>query len=294
MNQVKILTDSCSDLGEDLLTARDIGYARMNIVVRGEEKPASLLWDLYTPQELYGVMREGERVTTTQVPAQEFLTVFGKVLEEGNDIVYIGCSSALSGSVNTARVVARQLGETYPDRKIFCIDSINSSLGEGLLAVRAADLRDAGKSAEEIAAAIEEEKIRVNQFCTVANLDTLRRAGRVKGSAAFFGNLFGVKPIIVSDVNGQNVPVKKVKGRIASLDEIVNMLADAIGDDRAQCIYISHADCADDAAYVEKKVKEKIPEASVYLNYIGPIIGASIGPGAIALFGTGRPVTVAG
>ena len=78
------------------------------------------------------------------------------------------------------------------------------------------------------------------------------------------------------------------------LDEIVNMLADAIGDDRAQCIYISHADCADDAAYVEKKVKEKIPEASVYLNYIGPIIGASIGPGAIALFGTGRPVTVAG
>lgn len=294
MRKIQIITDSCSDLGKDIREKYDIAYARMNVVVHGEEKVASLDWDEYSPKELYDIMRNGERVTTTQVPSTEFISVFTKYLEAGCDIIYIGCSGALSGSVNTARAVAKELSAKYPDAKIVCIDPLISCLGEGMLTIKAAEQRDAGKSVEEITEYIENIKLCANQFVTVNSLDALKRAGRVKGSAAFFGNLFGVKPIIVSDINGQNVPVKKVKGRQASMDEIVNMLKEAMTDPQNETVYIAHADCSEDAEYLKNKVREVIAPKNIYVNYIGPIIGASIGPGAVAMFGMGKEVTIAG
>lgn len=292
MRKVQIITDSCSDLGKDIREKYDIAYAKMNVVVNGEEKPASLDWDIYSPKELYDVMRGGERVTTTQVPSQEFITVFTKYLEAGCDIVYIGCSGALSGSVNTGIAVAGELQKKYPEAHIICIDPLISCLGEGMLTVHAAELRDEGKSATEIRDEIEKIKLCANQFVTVDSLDALKRAGRVKGSAAFFGNLFGVKPIIISDINGQNLPVKKVKGRMASLDEVVNMLKDVITEPEKQTVYIAHADCIKDADYLAEKVREVIAPKDIYVNFIGPIIGASIGPGAVAIFAMGKEVTL--
>ncbi|MGN1139275.1 MAG: DegV family protein, partial [Ruminococcus sp.] len=151
MANVKIVTDSCSDLGKDIREKYDILYAKMNTVYKGEETPASLDWESYSPKELYDIMRNGERVLTTQVPVEEFKKVFTNILEEGNDIVYIGCSVKLSGSINIASIVANELKEEYPERTIKCVDSLNSCMGEGALAVYAAKLRNDGMSAEEIA-----------------------------------------------------------------------------------------------------------------------------------------------
>lgn len=287
---VKIFTDSCSDLTKELREKYDIEYCRMNTIIKGKEQPASLDWEYYTPKKFYDFMRGGERITTTQVPAQEFETEFTKWLEKGCDIVYIGCSSVLSGSVEMGRVTAEALLKQYPERKIFCINSLNACMGEGLLAIKAAEYRDQGFGAEEIAEKIEAVRNNVNQFCTVHSLEALRRAGRVKATAAFFGNLLGVKPIIISNKDGNNEPIKKVKGRINSMREIVRLTAENIVEPENQTVYICHADSPDDASELERMLKESIPGVKTYTCYIGPIIGASIGPDAIALLSFGENV----
>lgn len=290
MNSVKIFTDSCSDLPKELREKYDIDYVRMNTVIKGKEIPASLDWEFYSPKEFYDLMRGGEHITTTQVPAEEFEDRFSSWLEKGFDIVYVGCSLALSGSVDVGTVTAKNLLAKYPDRKIVCINSLNACIGEGMLAMRAAELRDGGMSADEIAEEILRIRNTVNQFATVHSLDTLRRAGRVKAASAFFGNLLGVKPIIISDKDGNNNAVKKVKGRYNSMKEIVELTAENIVDAEHQTVYISHADSEEDAKELEKMVAERMPGVKTRTVDFGPIIGASVGPGTIALYSFGRDV----
>lgn len=293
MRPVKVITDSCSDLSQDLRDAHGVDYARMKTVYEGKEQWASLDFEYYTPTQLYDVMRQGNRVLTTQVPTDEFERIFRLYLEQGYDIVYIGCSLKQSGSVNTGATVAKKVLADYPGAQILCIDSLNACIGEGMLAMRAADWAAEGMSATQIDEKIRADRNLVNEYCAVHTLDALKRAGRVKGSAAFFGNLFGVKPIIIADANGEQTPIKKVKGRMNSLHEIVNMLKEAITEPESQTVYIVHADCPDEARQVEEMVKEQIPCKDTHISYIGPIIGASIGPDAIAVFGFGTEVTYA-
>ena len=293
MRPVQILTDSCSDLSGELLEKYNIDYMKMNTVYEGKETPASLTWEYYSPKELYDIMRAGNRVTTTQVPAQTFMETFKAYLEKGMDIVYVGCASPLSGSVNTGHVIAKELLAKYPDADIRCINSLNACVGEGMIAIRAAVLRDEGLSAAQIEEKLLPERNLVRQFVTVDSLDALKRAGRVKASAAFFGNLMGVRPIIISDVNGNNTPIKKAKGRANSMAEVVNLLKEYI-EPAKQTVYIVHADCIDDAKKMEEMVKAALPEVDTYITYIGPIIGASIGPGAVGVFAFGKEVTAEG
>lgn len=293
MNKVKIITDSCSDLSGELLTKYDIDYAKMTTVCEGVQQEASLLWEYYSPKELYDKIRNGIRVTTTQVPPEEFTRIFDLYIND-YDIVYIGCSTKQSGSVNTAAVIAKQYKEKYPDSSIYCIDSLNASIGEGMLAIKAAEMRDEGKSAKEIFDSVSAMRNNVREFITVHTLEYLRRCGRVKATAAFFGNLMGVKPILISDANGVQTPVKKVKGRKNSFAEIVNLMKENITDSEDQTIYLVHADC--DPAEIEALKNEtlsKIKCKDVLLLYIGPIIGASVGPDAIGLFAFGTEVTYA-
>ena len=293
MNKVKIITDSCSDLSGELLTKYDIDYAKMTTVCEGVQQEASLLWEYYSPKELYDKIRNGIRVTTTQVPPEEFTRIFDLYIND-YDIVYIGCSTKQSGSVNTAAVIAKQYKEKYPDSSIYCIDSLNASIGEGMLAIKAAEMRDEGKSAKEIFDNVSAMRNNVREFITVHTLEYLRRCGRVKATAAFFGNLMGVKPILISDANGAQTPVKKVKGRKNSFAEIVNLMKENITDSENQTIYLVHADC--DPAEIEALKNEtlsKIKCKDVLPLYIGPIIGASVGPDAIGLFAFGTEVTYA-
>ena len=292
MNKVKIITDSCSDLSKELLDKYNIDYAKMNTVLDGETSPAVLEWTAEDVHAFYEIMRSGKRLTTTQVPVDEYQQLFTKYLDQGYDIVYIACSSKQSGSVNTAAVVANKLMETYKDNKIFCIDSLNSSFSEGILAIEASKFASMDKSAEEVAEWVMTHKKTIHEFCTVHSLDALHRAVRVKDSAAFFGNLLGVKPIIVSDYNGEQAAFKKVKGRANSIREIVMLLKDALLNSENQTIYVSHADCSqEEVDQIVSIIKKEIPCKDICIGYIGPIIGASIGPDAIAVYGFGKPVT---
>ena len=289
-----IVGDSTCDLTSELRKKYSIEYVKMNYVVEGSEYPASLDWESHTAQEFYGLMRNGKRVTTTQVPRGVFESEFKKHLQAGRDILYIGCSSALSGSVNLARTIAEELIEEYPERNIICIDALNSSLGQGMMLIKAAMLREEGVSIEENAAYIEENKLRVNQCGTVASLEYLRKAGRVKASSAFFGNLFGVKPIIISDAIGQNYAIKKVKGAINARKEIARMIAEEAIEPEHHQLCITHADCEAEALALRDEILALKPFAGVTLNYIGPIVGASVGPGTVIAYCYGEKVTVEG
>ncbi len=292
MRKVKIITDSCSDLSAELLQKYDIDYAKMSTICDGEEAPALLEWSREDAHRLYDTIRGGTRITTAQAGPAEFTRIFTKYLEEGFDIVYIGCSTKQSGSVNTGYVIAEELLEDYPDAKIFCIDSQNASLGEGMLAIEAAKLAADGKDAEEINAYILGIRKKVQEFVTVHTLDHLKKAGRVSASSAFFGNLLGVKPIIVSDVDGVQAAYKKVKGRQNSFREIVSLLKENIVDSEQQTVYIAHADCGEDEINtLITLVKQQIKCKDVYVGCIGPIIGASIGPDAVGVWGFGNTVT---
>lgn len=289
---IKIIVDSCADVNEDLINKYNLDYVRMNTVYNSKETPASLTWEYYSPKELYDIMRGGERVTTTQVPVEEFNRVFKMYLTQGYDIIYIGCSTKQSGSVNTGTLVAKQLMNEFPDRKIACIDSLNACIGEGMLGILASELVTAGKSFDEVVETVMASRNRVNECVTVHSLDALKRAGRVKASKAFFGNLMGVKPCLISDADGEQTPVKKAKGRLGSFNEIVNMLAETIEDAENQYVYLAHADCSEDEVETLKKmVSDRVHCKGIITVYIGPIIGASIGPDAIGVWAFGKEVT---
>ena len=292
MKKVQIITDSCSDLTPELMEKYGVDYAEMNTVYNGKHSPAKLSWSYEEVHRLYGIMRGGERVTTTQVPVEEFDRIFRKYLDSGCDIVYIGCSLKQSGSVNTARVLASELLKEYPGAQISCIDSLHASMGEGILALKAAEYAATGKTVDEITQYVIEQRKYLNQFVTVHTLEFLRKAGRVKASSAFFGNLLGVKPIIIADADGEQAAIKKVKGRANSLKEIVSMLKDTITDPEEQTVYIAHADCdKEEVDTLVKMIKDEINCKDVYVGYIGPIIGASIGPDAFAIFAFGKEIT---
>ena len=292
MRKVKVIADSCADLNAEQLNKYGIAFAKMSTSCDGVESVATLTWTDEEAHEHYNKMRDGKRIITAQVSVEEFGRIFEEYLKQDMDIVYIGCSSKQSGSVNTGFVTAKKLMEKYEGSTIICIDSLNASMGEGMLAIEAAKLANDGASATEIEAHILSIRKKVNQYVTVHSLDALKRAGRVKGSAAFFGNLMGVKPIIIADANGDQAAYKKVKSRQKSFEEIVALLKLTIIEPEKQIIYMTHGDCSkDEVDTLVNLIKNEIPCLGVEVGFIGPIIGASIGPDAVGIWGFGQEVT---
>lgn len=294
MDNYVIFADSTCDLGKDVREKYGIEYVAMNYVIGETEYRASLDWENHSAKEFYDIMRNGTRIRTTQVAADSYRKDFGKFLEQGMDIVYVACSSAMSGSVNVAKVVADELKKQYPERNIYCIDSLTSSLGQGSLAIRAAQLKSEGKSAAETAKYIIDNRLKYNQFATVGTLSYLKRAGRVTASSAFFGDLFGVRPILISDTLGQNYAIKKVKGSLNAKREIAALLEAAVENPEEQTLFISHSDVLNEAEQLRDEILKCVKFKDCYINYITTITGASVGPGAIIANCVGKEVTIEG
>lgn len=293
MRDFIVLTDSTSDLTLEMRQAFDIEYVPMQYIIDGVEYKASLDWESHDPKEYYDLMRNGCRVFTTQILRDTYYNAFKDAIDAGKDVVYIACSSALSASINVARLVAQELSEAYPDAGIYCIDSLISSLGQGYMAMEASRKRSAGLGAADTAAYIEGMKLCVNQCGTVASLEYLRRAGRVKASKAFFGNLFGVKPIIISDRKGQNYAYKKAKGAVNARIAIAEHICEAANGVYEE-LFLTHADCLEEIELLKTEILKLAPFKKVTVSTIGPIVGASVGPGTVIAFCHGTEVTIEG
>jgi DegV family protein with EDD domain len=265
----------------------------MSYTVDDQDYIASLDWEFHPVREYYDLMRGGQRVFTSQINLNTCRQMFLSAIENGKDVLYITCSSALSSSYQSACVIARELEEANPGAKIYCVDSLISLLGQGHLLLEASRQRKAGKSAQETAAYIESIRLNVNMVGYPGSLEYLRRAGRVKASSAFFGNLFGVKPILISDRQGCNYALKKVKGTANARNTVAEMIQEAMTEE-SNTLYIAHADCPEEAEALKNAILSRCSFQKVHVGVIGPIVGASVGPGTVAAFICGKEVTIEG
>ena len=231
--------------------------------------------------------------TTSQVNPEQAKEAFKACLDQGNDVLYIAFSSGLSGTCGSGMVAAEEIRESgeYPDRKLIVIDSLSASLGEGLLVHKAVQLKEAGKSMEEVADWVEKNKLHLCHNFTVDDLFHLHRGGRVSKATAVLGTMINIKPVLHVDDEGHLIAIGKVRGRKKSLAALVDRMADQIKgyEDQNSEVFISHGDCQEDAEYVQKLVQERFGVDKFIINHVGPTIGAHSGPGTVALFFMGNP-----
>ena len=277
-----IIADSTSSLEKATRDKYNLDYARMMVKYgsEGEEKYATLDYEEVPFHEYYDIMRNGTRIYTDMVPYQEFLDVFKRHLDNGEDVLYIGCSSKLSGSVELGERVAKELREEYKERKIYVVDALTSNAAQKYLTIDAAKLKDGGKSIDEVYNWALEHRYEYQNYATVGSLTYLSRAGRVKASKAFFGNLFGIKPLIYNNKAGENISYAKAKGRKASIEALALEVKKYITDaDKQEKIYIVHGDSLDDALELKDAILKNVEGLKeIEITPLDPIVGASCGP----------------
>ena len=280
----EIISDSSCNLTDDI-----IGQYKINIISLsyriGDEEFASYENGKTTDiKPFYDRVRKGEIASTSQITRQECREAFEKILKKGADVLYIGFSSGLSGSFNAGAMVANELREEYPDRKIIAVDSLAASMGEGLLVYHAALLKEQGKTIDEVSAWLDANILKLCHWFTVDDLMYLKRGGRISPTTALVGTLMGIKPILHVDDEGKLINVGKVRGRRHSIDELFNNMKKTCENPQDQMIFISHGDCFEDARYLESLIRNELHVKDVVINYVDAVIGAHSGPGTLALF----------
>ena len=289
MAKYQIFTDSSSDLTPELRKQNNIEYFYFGLVVDGVEKRADLDWKDYSVEDFYGWLKQGKKVKTTQVSLEEVLNKVRPYFEKGIDIIYFACSCKLTGSMNLFMLAREQLLEEYPERKMIGVETLTASMALGIFAMDAAEKQREGYTIEELEEWALQRRYFYNFFATVDTLSYLRASGRIKGTAAFFGNIIGVKPIFISARDGNNLTIEKVKGTKASLNAIFEGAKNAMTPD-TDVIYIGQGDCLDRALGLQQRVEEELGVRCEIIP-IGPIVGTSCGPGIIATFLRGKEVT---
>ena len=290
MAKYQIFTDSSCDLSTDIREANNIAYFYFGLVVDGKEYPADLDWKAYSPEEFYGWLSAGKKVKTTQVSMEEVVNKVRPLFEQGIDVIYLGCSSALTGSMNLFELAKTELMEEFPDRKMIGVDSLAASCTLGMMILDAAKEQQKGASIEELEKWVYDNRFFYNQFATVDTLTYLKAAGRIKGTAAFFGNIIGIKPIFISDRKGNNLTINKVKGTKASLNELFEDIKNAVVPGVTEEIFIGQGMAMDRAEFLKKRIEEEL-SIKATVQWIGPIVGTTCGPGVIATFCKGKEVT---
>lgn len=281
MNKYVILTDSSCDLTKEKIDELDIEVVQLEVLIEGDSARANNEVD---PKELYAKLRDGKGASTSAVSIDGFLHAMEPILEQGNDLLYIGFSSGLSGTYNAGFVAAKELSEKYPDRKIYAVDTLAASLGEGLLVYLAAKMRRNGADIESVRDYVEENKLHMCHWFTVSDLFFLKRGGRVSAATAVVGTLMNIKPVLHMDNAGHLINVGKARGRRAAIDALFDKMKQTAIDPASQTVFISHGDCIEDAEYLAGRVKNELGVRDIFISYVGPVIGAHSGPGTLALF----------
>lgn len=286
MNTV-IFTDSCCDLPLNFIKDNNIELISLRVKYESEEFPDDLGQSIKY-KDFYEKIKSGVIATTSQANAFYFEEEFRKQVKLNKSIIYIGFSSALSGCVNSARIAKEIIEEELPQADITIIDSKSASLGLGLLVYKAAEMIKEEKSKEEIVKWIEENKLKVNHWFTVDDLNHLKRGGRISSTVAIVGTMLNIKPIMHVNKEGKLIPVTKVKGRKKSIKDLFERLKCNIVNPKEQTIFISHGDCLQEAEILKNLILSEYEVKNCIINYIGPVIGSHSGPGTIALFFIGN------
>ncbi|MDV3429000.1 MAG: DegV family protein [Bacillota bacterium] len=278
-----IFIDSCADLPVEFIEEKNIKYLSLKYNINGQDHEDDFGKSL-SYKKFYDSMRAGADTRTSQINAQRYYEEFKKWTEEGYAIVYIGFSSGLSGSVNSAVIAKNDLTEEGLGDKIYIIDSKCASLGYGLLVYYSVLQKERGASPEGLVKYAEDLKLRINHYFTVEDLVYLYRGGRVSKAAKTVGTLLDIKPVLHVDDEGKLIPLYKVKGRKKSIKALFTNMEERIQNFEDNTIAISHGDCIEDVNYLVSLIREKFPSNKIIINNVGTVIGSHSGPGTLALF----------
>lgn len=286
MSDYVIVTDSVLDLDESWFLENNVVWVPLSFTLEGYPTIDDDFGKTIPLPQFYQLLRDGKSVTTSQGTVGHFTEAFERILKQGKDIVYVGFSSALSGSYHSACVAKKDLQPLYPDRSIYCIDTKSAAGGQTLVVREAVKCHQEGMAADVLVQHIEELCPHILHWFTVDDLFYLHRGGRVSKSAAVMGSLVGIKPVLYVDNGGHLIPYKKVRGRKKSLEELANQLKLHIDSTQTQRyqICISHGDCIEDAEYLRTYLRKNMGIKDVYIHILDTVIGAHAGPGTIALF----------
>ena len=282
MNSYVFMTDSDSDLPFEYVDKYDLKMVYMPYIVDGVEYFDDL-GRAGKQAEYFDNMRNGTAPVTSLLPTQVYLDYFEPILSEGKDILFIAFSSKMSSTINNIYTAQAELKEKYPERRILVVDTLSISAPMTLLLHRAYKMYEAGKSMEEIAAWVEQNRLRAHAWFTVDDLKYLKRGGRISAVAATVGTMLDLKPVIILTRDGSMTAVDKIRGRKAALRYLADKTAVFIEDPEGQELVILHADAKEDADRLEALIRERVPNlGGIAQHFVGPVIGAHCGPGTVA------------
>ena len=284
MSDYVLLTDSSADLTDKLMREMGVEVLPLSFTIKGKT-----LFNYPDNREMsakafYRLLREGEMATTSAVNISDFTEKMEPLLQAGKDVLVLAFSSALSATCHSAQIAAQELGEKYPERKVYVVDTLCASLGQGLLVWYAAQERKKGRTIEEVRDWAEANKLSLCHQFTVDDLHFLKRGGRISATTAVVGSMLQIKPVLHVDDEGHLINIGKARGRQSSLKALVDKMEKTVTEAGKQTVFISHGDCLEDAEAVAQMVRERFGTQDIRINYVGPVIGAHSGPGTLALF----------
>lgn len=282
-----IIIDSASDLSREYIEKNNLNLVPLTVIFKGKEYKDDLGESLPSEQ-FYNAIKEGEMPSTAQVNVFQYAEEFRKYVSEGKAVICISLSSALSGTHNSACIARDTILEEFENADISVIDTKAASGGEALLGLYAAEMLKRGSSKQEIVNWLEDNKLKVNHWFTVDDLNHLKRGGRVSSTAAIMGTLLDIKPILNVDDEGKLSSVTKVKGRKKSIRALSEELDKRIVKPEEQIVIINQGACMEDAEYLKKLIIENHKVREVVIGEIGPTVGSHTGPGILALFFMGE------
>ena len=284
MSEYVLITDSSADLSQEMVQELGVTVLPLSFTIQGKtyrNYPDNREMDLPL---FYDMLRAGELATTSAVNVAEYTQAMEPILQEGKDVLILAFSSGLSSTYQASVLAAGELREKYPDRKIYTVDTLCASLGQGLLVYLAAQEQRKGKSIEEVRDWAEETKLHLCHQFTVDDLHFLKRGGRISATTAVVGSMLQIKPVLHVDNEGHLINVGKARGRQASLKALVDKMEKTVTEEGRKTVFISHGDCRKDAVTVADMVRERFGTQDIRINFVGPVIGAHSGPGTLALF----------
>ncbi|MGN1084038.1 MAG: DegV family protein [Lachnospiraceae bacterium] len=282
-NSYVIVSDATVDLPQQIIEEYELTIIPMQFRMGERDYDFHPDEKAITCKEFYERIRAGEDSVTSQINPLVYKEVFRKILEDGKDVFYIGFSSGLSGTYNTGRLMAEELSEKYPERKILCIDSLCASVGEGLLVYLAGKLRKEGKSLEEVVQWVRENHTKVCHWFTVDDLIHLKRGGRLSSLEAVVGTALKIKPILSVDPEGKLTVAAKVRGTKKAMDYLKERLVSDGINTKEQTVIVGHGDAPEVAEQIKEQLLSEGLVKDVIISNVGPIIGTHVGAGMFAL-----------
>ncbi|MBQ7337846.1 MAG: DegV family protein [Clostridia bacterium] len=278
-----IITDSSCDLPAKIAEQLHIRVIPLTLTIDGKQYHNFLDEREITFEEFYTRLPEIKSVSTSAINIDEFTTVMESEILTGRDVLYLGFSSGLSATYSAAVQAAKELSEKYPNHKIYTVDTLAASMGQGLLVYLAVMEKNKGKTIDQVRDYVESIKLSLAHWFTVADLQQLKKGGRISATTALLGTMLNIKPVLHVDNEGHLISMQKARGRAASIKALFEQMESSAVKPEEQVIFISHGHCADDAKKLADMITAKWGCRCV-TSYVGPVIGAHSGPGTLALF----------